>query len=270
MPPPVPPSPELLRFKIPLLVVGCLYIVLIIVGIVVGAVSSALNDLFVGMAALLMALRANECMGQCTLPFILFAAMALFFDIFSIISTMTQGSPGVSDFFSDSCPLNQNLTTQGNITVYLPENPLPGCSSQQSWIVPNNTALVTMIDHCSSRMVMQNVTIIISILLDIVATYLGYQMLKTAGPGGGMGGMMGGGAPLMGGGGQGGDPGGDFPQAGGPGGGGGGGGQGFGGAGNRLGGNQEQGIQQTAMAGRQGGGGGFTPYQGSGQVLGSA
>lgn len=253
MAPPVPPSPELLRFKPFMFVIGLLYMLVVILGFASGGINSALNDLFVAIAALLMAFRANECMGQCTLPFLLFAAMALFFDIFGIISTISQPYPGASNFLSSSCPRARDFTLKGNQTVYLNDGaqaPVPGCAAK--YTLTTGAVVEILTDQCKdSQWVLQNGTSLCSVFLDILATYLGYQMFKTAGPGGG----FGGGGPLMGGqggddmgGGMGGPPGGGFG----------------GGGGQRLGG-QEMGQAGEGQGRQQG----FTPYSGVGQALGS-
>merc|ERR1719162_1490003 len=107
--------------------------------------------------------------------------------------------------------MTMSVTLKRNATVYL-ENSVPSSSCADKYVLSSGAKVGIEQDQCKeTQWVLQNVAALISVLLDIVATYLGYQMFKTAGPGGG----LGGGGPLMGGqggddmgGGQGGPPGG--------------------------------------------------------------
>merc|ERR1719183_2073242 len=86
---PLPPPPQLLKFRGALLALAAGYFVVLILGLVAGSLSSGLSYLFVFVAALLMALRAPACMGQCLMPFLLFAVVTLFFDVISFVSALS-------------------------------------------------------------------------------------------------------------------------------------------------------------------------------------
>jgi len=261
MAPPVPPSRELLRYKPFVLIIGLAYLVIVMLGFFSGGADSIINDLLVCIAALTMATRAQECMGSCVLPFFLLAVVGLFYDIANVIQTLTiaGGYPAANQFLSSSCPRNLTVKTAQNATVYLQDVPgVPESCMQSTFDVLAGTKLEIGEDQCrDTNWVMRNVLILASIVVDIIATWLGYQLFKTAGPPGG--GLMGGmGGPAAG-------PG-EGPFGAGPGGGGGGGGVpppgGPAGPGMRL-----SGQEMQQAGGRQERG--FTPYSGVGQALGA-
>lgn len=256
MAPPVPPSRELLWYKPFVLVIGLAYLVIVMLGIFTGGADSVINDLLVCIAALTMATRAQECMGSCVLPFFLLAVVGFFFDVLNTIQTLMSGYPAANQFLSSSCPRNINITTVKNATVYLQDVPgVPESCTQSKFDIPTGTDLSILDDRCKETYwVMRNVLILASIVLDIIASWLGYQLFKTAGPPGG--GLLGGmGGPAAGpdgqfGAGPGGFGGGGVPPPGGP-----------AGPGMRL-----SGQEMQQAGGRQQG---FTPYSGVGQALGS-
>jgi len=253
MSPPVPPPPELLRYKVPLLMISAAYIVVLLLGIVAGTLQNALNDIFVAVAALLMALRAERCMGQCVMPFLLFAGIAVIFDALGVFTTLAQGYPGPDSFFASSCPRNSTITLLKNTTVYLQaEHGAP--PDDGAYTLPKNTSALRKEDVCDWQWVLANAVALLSVLMDVVSTALAWRIFKAAG---GASGLMGPGL-------AGNDPGAGFGALGGgppgaPGGGGGGPG-GFRPGGPRSGAAQE--MQSSRQAG-------FTPFSGAGQSLNS-
>lgn len=253
MAPPVPPPPELLRFKVPLLMVSASYIAVLLLGVVAGTFQNPLYDMAVAVAALLMALRADRCLGQCVMPFLLFAGMAVIFDALGVLTTLARGYPGPESFFASSCPRNSTITLLKNTTVFLQRDGKP--AEDRAYTLPNNTTAFRKDDFCDWQWVLANAVALLSVLMDVVSTALAWRIFKAAGGASGlMGPGLAGNDPAAGFGALGGGP----PGA--PGGGGGGGPGGFQPGGLRPGGGQE--MQSSRQPG-------FTPFSGAGQSLNS-
>lgn len=264
----VPPPPELLRFEPVLKLVGGLYTAVVVFRLVAGDVSSALQEIFVLLAAFCMVTRGQECFMQCLMPFLIFSVMALIFDSASFIQVLFASYPGAGNLFSSSCPFDQDIklthsvtVTNGdkNLTVYI--NNVAASVSEALLPAGDYKAPV---DACSSRWVFYNIANVCSVIVGLLASVVGWKMFKvmrdiSAQGGGGDAPLMGGmpGMPgMMGGGGM---PGAGGPGPGGPGMGGGGPGRPLGGAGGGQVGRQE--MQNPA------GQGGFQPFGGAGQSL---
>lgn len=260
----VPPPPrELLKYRVPLVLVMTGYLAVLVVGLLAGGLTNVLNDFFVLLAAAFMVFNSTQCLGQCLLPFTLFAIMALFFDIISLIEMASQSRtfqhPGTQDLFSTSCPYDTTVKLLHNTTVYtVPAN--------TPYLLPEDTKAKLPLDLCSWQWVAANVALFVSCFLDLMSSILGVRMFKvvraaaaaddgTGLLGAGFGGLTGGPAVAPGDGtdgGQGG-PGGMGGQGGGvPG--------PFAGRGQALGGAAAPGQPQR--------GPGFQPFQGGGRTLG--
>lgn len=180
MAPPLPPPPELLRYKIQLFAISMAYIVILLLGIVANALTTALNDIFVVVAALTMALRAERCMGQCVMPFLLFSGMALVFDGFQIITTLSRTYPGPDFFFASSCPRIRDTVALGNLTVYL-HNDEAAPDPNGAYTLPAKSHYQLQDDYCNWQWVLANVVATVSIFLDVAATGLAWRMFKAGG-----------------------------------------------------------------------------------------
>jgi hypothetical protein len=239
----VPPPQELLDYKSSLFGIVAGYSIVVVLGIISLSLGNFLNDIFVLLAAALMAFRcsAPQCFTQCLPAFALFAFVALFFDLFALISILTlnkDGQPKAGDFFSFDCPLYEEVKLGKNQTIYFKEN-------GTAYTVIKDTKVQMLLNICDWQWVMQHVALLLAVVMDLAASFLGYRMAKIAmalrqGDGGGpFGGGAGFGALMGGAGGDGMAPGGGQPGLGGGGGNAGardGGFSRFGGAGQRLGG----------------------------------
>lgn len=168
-----PPPPQLLRFKVPLYAIAAGYGVVLIMGLVANQLSNALTNVFVLVAALLMASRADQCMGQCLMPFALFTIMTVFLDIVSLIASLSRPYPGASNLFSTSCLLNRTIILPQDTTVY-------DITNATRYSVPKDTKVLYPQDLCDWQWVLANTTMFLGIALDVVASVLGYRMLKVA------------------------------------------------------------------------------------------
>mmetsp|Transcript_67471 Transcript_67471/g.149487 ORF Transcript_67471/g.149487 Transcript_67471/m.149487 type:complete len:262 (+) Transcript_67471:90-875(+) len=247
----MPVPAQIMRYKGPLVLLTAGYAAVLITALVVGAVSNVLNDFFVLLAAALMAFNPQQCMGQCVLPFALFAVMAALFDVITVIQMLTEGRsinhPGSSDLFSSYCLYSVPAMISGNTTVYTEPD-------HTAYMLPDGTKVAFPRQLCSLQWVIGNVVVLASCALDIAASFLGCRILKAArellpgdgaDPLGGGQGLLAGAAP------GGGGPGGGIPP--------GGGGPGGGGSGGGPAGPRQQQQQQPP---------GFTHFQGPGQRLG--
>mmetsp|Transcript_11220 Transcript_11220/g.39793 ORF Transcript_11220/g.39793 Transcript_11220/m.39793 type:complete len:262 (-) Transcript_11220:126-911(-) len=243
-----PPPPELLRFKPALFALAMCYFVLLILGMTSGQSSNALSYIFVGLVTLFMSVRADQCMSQCLLPFLLWTVMNLFLDVISLITVLARPYPSAAYFFAENCAMNRTLlapagtvvqTMTGNITDY---------------IFRQDTKVQEEVNPCSGFYVLGNVVLLLGLALDIIACVVARKMFNSMQSAGG------GGNPLLGafGGGQG-------PGLGGGGGAGGAGGPGFGGP--RPGGGPTQEMSSPPGQPQAGRGPGFQPFQGSGHTL---
>lgn len=250
--PPMAASPELIRYKGILAALSVGYLGVVVVGVIAGNLSNVLNDLFVLLAASMMAFKSSQYMGQCLFPFMLFSFMAAVFDILIIIpllsSTRTPQTPGSGDLFSTSCSYLVNITLPKDTQVF---------SAGLTETLLQATTGHFEVQPCSWQWVAGNIAVIVSCLLDLSASALACRMFKEARNsaeagdpmlGGGGGDMFGGGGGFGGAGGGGVDPG----PGGGPGG---------GGAGGPGGPNRPPGGGQPNQ-------GGFMAFQGGGQRLG--
>lgn len=197
MVPNVAPPTELMRFQPLLIGLAVAYLAVIIVTLVVGNAANVLNDVFVAIAALFMAFRAQQCLGSCVLPFFLFAMMAAFLDIITVVSDLAQSYPGAGKFFASACPTPVQIILLNGTVVYSTKGDIP------STIMPDTEVTFTQ-DVCDVQYVLGNVAVLVSVLLDIIATTLGYRMAKIAARTAGVGqGLVGGtGVAPAGGGGQ--------------------------------------------------------------------
>eukprot|EP00931_Biecheleriopsis_adriatica_P079894 TRINITY_DN5323_c0_g2_i1.p1 TRINITY_DN5323_c0_g2~~TRINITY_DN5323_c0_g2_i1.p1 ORF type:complete len:260 (+),score=47.79 TRINITY_DN5323_c0_g2_i1:90-869(+) len=174
-PAPAPPPPQLLRYKSALYLIAGGYAFVLFLGLLSGAVANSLNYLFVLIAAASMASRADQCMSQCIMPFFLFAVMTVFFDAINLLSTLFRPYPGASNFFASSCPTSIPALLLKNTTVYLKGATPPG-----EYVVPSNTKVELPEDICNTAWVVSNVAQLLGVILDIIATRVGYRMFKVS------------------------------------------------------------------------------------------
>jgi len=173
-----PPPAALVRFKVPLTVITATYALLVLFAITTcGAkgLSLVLSELFVLVAAAFMVLRGPQCLGQCLLPFFLFAGIATVFGLINLLTLLsasrTEGHPGRGDMFSTSCPFDVGFKVPKNVTVYNTTNSAP-------ITVDKDTEVLWHRNLCSDNWVYQNCCIILATLLDALSTWLGYRMVK--------------------------------------------------------------------------------------------
>jgi len=167
-----PPPPELLRYKnlLYLLVAG--YTAIVITALSVGAVNSALNYIFMLVAAASMAARADQCMMSCIMVLLLLGIISVFFDFVNIISILASPYPGAHNFFSTDCPKPVDAILRANTTIYL--------NGTDPYVVPANTKVEIQEHACSAAWVARNVVLLIGTLLDIVASRIAFKMFKTS------------------------------------------------------------------------------------------
>ncbi|CAK0819024.1 unnamed protein product [Prorocentrum cordatum] len=233
------------------------YFIVIVMGLVSGSVDNVINDIFVCVVAAAIAQDARR-VGQCSIMFAIFACLVTIFNVIQFIGLLsaknTIESPGASYLFSLDCPYDVTLKVgqATNVTVT--------SDGRQITLPQNYDGVQFHFEHmCNWRWVVGNVSTLLSLLLDLLASAIGCKLWRTVRGGvGGDGGLLqgpGGGMPGM-------------PPAGGPGGGGGGPGfAGFGGQGNTLGGGP--GARAAPGGPGQVGGPRAGLFQGQGQTLGS-
>lgn len=246
-----PLAEEMLRYKPIMGVLAAGYLVVIIMEVVSGNDANIVNDLLVFIAALSMALSTQQGFMQCAMPFALLATVAAVFDFISLISLFAlQRSlqhPGIDDAFSSDCPYDFKVKLGNDVTVTKGSLTIP---------LSKDTEVEFPVSLCNWKWVLGNVAILVSVLLDVIATMIGcrlFRAMRAAGGGGdgfapGMGGL--GPAAGMDPGGSGGASGPGFA--------------GFGGQGNTLGGNPGAGGPAAGPTGPRAG-----LFQGQGQTLGS-
>ncbi|CAE7324098.1 unnamed protein product [Symbiodinium necroappetens] len=176
-PGPAPPPPELLRYKKALYLIVVGYMVVLLMSLTAGAFNAGINYVFVLAAAAAMASRSDQCMSTCIVPFFLLAFISLFFDILNVISLLAEPYPGAGNMFSSDCPKPLEATLLKNTTIYLQDAAVNGTAA---YTVPANTKVDIPRNLCSSRWVVQNVAMLLGVLLDFVATRVGYRMFKTS------------------------------------------------------------------------------------------
>jgi len=176
-PGPAPPPPELLRYKKALYLIVVGYMVVLLMSLTAGAFNAGINYVFVLAAAAAMASRSDQCMSTCIVPFFLLAFISLFFDILNVISLLAEPYPGAGNMFSSDCPKPLEATLLKNTTIYLQDAAVNGTAA---YTVPADTKVDIPRNLCSSRWVVQNVAMLLGVLLDFVATRVGYRMFKTS------------------------------------------------------------------------------------------
>lgn len=165
--------PELLRYKVPL---GCVcfgYLTVLVLGIIAGNFSNVVNFIFVLIPALLMATRADQCMVQCLCPFMLFAIMAAFFDIITLVSALTNKQVGAQYFFAQHCPFGIMVKFTSNTTVYTQPDATP-------YTIIAGTQAEAMQDPCGFQWLIGNVGLLLGLFLDLVSSFMGCRMFKDA------------------------------------------------------------------------------------------
>jgi len=122
---------------------------------------------------LVMGLLANQCLGQCVCPFVFFAAISLYIDLITMITVLIQEYPNqtASEFFSISCP--------ENISLVLLNGTLLGNGITQFNITSDAQVEVPQ-DYCDIDYLLGNIALVVSLVLDCLATALGVAMYKTA------------------------------------------------------------------------------------------
>ncbi|CAE8587231.1 unnamed protein product, partial [Polarella glacialis] len=170
-----PAPPELLRFKTPLYMLAAGYGVVVMLGVFSGSLNAALNQAIMLLFAYMMAHRADQCLGQCIMPFFLFAVMTVFFDGLGVIAMFSRDYPGVSQMFSSSCPHEFEAVLLRNTTIYLADAATAGPAA---YIVPKDTHVEIPQDVCSVGWVMSNVALILGFALDCVASRIGWKLMK--------------------------------------------------------------------------------------------
>jgi len=173
------PTPAaLIRYRLPLTVITAAYALLLLFAIATQGgkgLSLILSEVFVLIAGAFMVLKGPQCLGQCLLPFFLFAGIATVFGLINLLtllsSTRTEGHPGRSDIFSTSCQFDVGFTVPKNATVYNSTNSDP-------IVVDKDTEVLWHRNLCSEEWVYQNWCVILATLLDALATWLGYRMVK--------------------------------------------------------------------------------------------
>ncbi|CAE8614622.1 unnamed protein product [Polarella glacialis] len=170
-----PAPPELLRFKTPLYMLAAGYGVVVMLGVFSGSLNAALNQAIMLLFAYMMAHRADQCLGQCIMPFFLFAVMTVFFDGLGVIAMFSRDYPGVSQMFSSSCPHEFEAVLLRNTTIYLADAATAGPAA---YIVPKDTHVEIPQDACSVAWVMSNVALILGFALDCVASRIGWKLMK--------------------------------------------------------------------------------------------
>mmetsp|Transcript_73888 Transcript_73888/g.175871 ORF Transcript_73888/g.175871 Transcript_73888/m.175871 type:complete len:264 (+) Transcript_73888:132-923(+) len=174
----LPPPQALLVFKTPLTAVCAAYFVLVLFAIITQgprALSLVLPELFVLIAAGFMVLRTESCLGQCLIPFFLFTGVAAVFGVINLLTALTaartESHPGRGDMFSTSCPYDFPLKVLKNTTVYNATDSAP-------LVLGKDTEVLWHRDLCNFAWVASNWIIILATLLDCLATWLGYRMVK--------------------------------------------------------------------------------------------
>mmetsp|Transcript_44034 Transcript_44034/g.82324 ORF Transcript_44034/g.82324 Transcript_44034/m.82324 type:complete len:249 (+) Transcript_44034:75-821(+) len=188
-PGPAPPPAELLRYKPALYLIVVGYTVVLLMSLFAGAFSADLNYVFVLVAAASMASRSEQCMNTCIVPFFLLAFISLFFDAVNVVSLLAAPYPGAGNMFSNDCPKALEAVLRKNTTIYLAH---AAVNETAEYIVPADTKVDLPRNLCSDRWIVSNVALLFSVLLDFLATRLGYRMVKTSielmqGPGQGQG-----------------------------------------------------------------------------------
>mmetsp|Transcript_6574 Transcript_6574/g.16142 ORF Transcript_6574/g.16142 Transcript_6574/m.16142 type:complete len:254 (-) Transcript_6574:83-844(-) len=174
----LPPPRALLVFKTPLTFIAAAYLVLLVFAIAtqgLKGISLVLSEIFVLIAASFMVLRSRQCLGQCLLPFLIFAGIASVFGLINwfilLVSTRTGSHPGREDMFSSNCPYDVGLKTTQNITVY-------NVTSNQPVVIKDKTEVLWHRSLCSTSWVFANVIMIFATCLDLAATSLACKMFK--------------------------------------------------------------------------------------------
>lgn len=188
---PLPPPPELNKFRPVLFLLSAGYagvIVLILIG------SDVLSCIIYVMLAWVVGSMACRPMylGQCVLPLSMLACLVLILDVLRLVQLLSQTIPGFSRFLKFSCPLDEtfpsvdlqnypdgatviyfNQTTARNVTVILNMDDRLGIPK-----IYNITRHLTNV--CTWRTFCHGLGMVLAIMLDFVATMVGCQMWKVA------------------------------------------------------------------------------------------
>lgn len=175
----LPPPPELLRYKNLLLILSAAYAVILVAGIAVGGTPNSIFYVLLLAAMLLMALRSDQCMSQCVMPFVMFAMLIVLQDAMFALTILARDYPPASKIFSTSCPREVGIILKKDTVVYLDDSVVkPGCAD--NYTIHKATKVNFEENECDERYVIGNVLVIVATALDVIAAVLSFRMFKTA------------------------------------------------------------------------------------------
>lgn len=173
------PPPELNRYKKYLYLLVAFYSLIVVANLTVGAVNSALNYVFMLVAAASMVSRADQCMMQCLPVLFLLGIISAFFDCVNIVSLLAAPYPGAKNFFSTDCPEPVEAYLRANTTIYLQNGLVNGTAA---YTIPARTKVEIEEHVCNAGWVARNVIRIFGALLDVAASRLAFVMLRSTWP----------------------------------------------------------------------------------------
>eukprot|EP00438_Fugacium_kawagutii_P005804 Skav220018 [mRNA] locus=scaffold3413:15748:16476:- [translate_table: standard] len=173
------PPPELNRYKKYLYLLVAFYSLIVVANLTVGAVNSALNYVFMLVAAASMVSRADQCMMQCLPVLFLLGIISAFFDCVNIVSLLAAPYPGAKNFFSTDCPQPVEAYLRANTTIYLQNGLVNGTAA---YTIPARTKVEIEEHVCNAGWVARNVIRIVGAVLDVAASRLAFVMLRSTWP----------------------------------------------------------------------------------------
>lgn len=175
----LPPPVELLRYKNVLLIMSTAYAIILVAGIAVNQNDSAIFYVMLLISMLLMALRSDQCMSQCVMPFAMFTMLIVLNDFLVTLSLLARPYPPASKIFSVDCPRPRGVELTNDTIVYLSGQVAKGCAG--NYTLPKNTPVTIEENFCNQKgYVIANVLQILATVLDVVAAAVSWRMLKTA------------------------------------------------------------------------------------------
>lgn len=174
----LPPPAELLRYKNMLLVLASAYAAILVAGISVGGTENAFFYVLILISMLLMALRSDQCMSQCVMPFAIFTMLIVLNDVLVTLSLFARTYPAASQIFSTDCPHKVGISLPNDTVVYLQGKVADVCAT--SYTIPKDTKVDVEENVCNQRYVIRHVLQFLATAVDLVAAVVSWRMLKTA------------------------------------------------------------------------------------------
>jgi len=168
-----PPPEQLTKYRPLLIGVAILYGALIIFLLILQPrQSNALFYLCMVVITLQMACRPAQCLMPCLLFFFILSAVNAVFDAMQLITIVINTKPRISDFFSTSCFFD--------LPLILPKGTMIYGNGTTPVKLTDDTPLLLPDENCSPEERLFHITLVFGVVVDLVATAVGYMMRKTA------------------------------------------------------------------------------------------